>query len=296
MVYVYGQPVGKLIIQLAPTGTVITRKDTPHVPITPEEIAMDTYEAYKLGASVVHIHARDEEGRPTLKKEAYQSIIDGIRKKCPEIIICASTSGRMDPDIEHRLEVLGLEPEMASLMMGSVNFFKNPSINAIENIQQLARAMNDRRIKPELEVFEPGFINTAKYLADKGYLKMPLHFNLLLGSLGNISADIRDLVYLVESLPPECTCSASGIGRFQTQIVTAAILMGGHVRIGLEDSIYHDYENKRLATNKGLVERVVRIANELGREIASPAEAREILGLEHKKPKKGSRTSSSRLT
>jgi 3-keto-5-aminohexanoate cleavage enzyme len=296
MVYVNGRLAGKLIIQLAPTGTVTSRQDTPYVPITPEEIARDTYEAYELGASVVHVHARDGEGKPTLKKEAYISAITSIRKKCPDIIICASTSGRMDPDIEHRLEVLDLAPEMASLMMGSVNFFKNPSINAIDTIQKLACAMNDKSIKPEIEVFEPGFINTAKYLAVKGYLKPPLHFNLLLGSLGDISADIRDLVYLVESLPSGCTWSATGIGRFQTQITTAAILMGGHVRIGLEDSIYLDNETKRLATNTELVERVIRIADELGREIASPAEAREIMSLGRKKPEKGRRTSSSRLT
>ena len=287
MVYVNGQPAGKLIIQLAPTGMVPSRRDTPYVPITPDEIAGDTYEAYKLGASVVHLHARDVEGRPTHRKDVYVDIISRIRKKCPDIIICVSTSGRTDADIGHRSEALELGPDMASLMMGHVNFPKNPSINPIDTIQRLAYTMNDMGIKPELEVFEPGFINTAKYLVKKGCLKMPLHFNLLLGSLGDISADFRDLVYLVESLPPGCTWSAAGIGRFQTQIVAAAILMGGHVRTGIEDSLYYDYERKELATNKGLVERAVRIAGELGRDIASPAEAREILGLGRRWPEKG---------
>lgn len=286
MIYINGQPAGKLIIQLAPTGMIPSRKDTPYVPITPEEVARDTYEAYKLGASVVHLHARDSEGKPTYKKEVYEDIISRIRKKCPDIIICVSTSGRLDTDIGHRTEALDLKPDMASLMMGHVNFSKYPSINTIDTIQQLARAMNDRKIKPELEVFEPGFINTAKYLATKGYLKMPLHFNLFLGSLGDMPADVRDLAYLVESLPPGSTWSAAGIGRFQTQVTAAAILMGGHVRVGIEDSIYDNYERKELATNKGLVERTARIAGDLGRDIASPAEAREILGLGRKKPLK----------
>ncbi|WP_325379550.1 3-keto-5-aminohexanoate cleavage protein [Methanocella sp.] len=274
-----------MIIQLAPTGMIPSRGDTPNVPITPEEIAKDTNEAYRLGASVVHLHARDGEGRPTYLKEVYGNIISLIREKCPNIIICVSTSGRMDMDIGHRSEVLSLRPDMASLMMGHVNFSINPSINTMDTIRRLACAMNDRGIKPELEIFEPGFINTAKYLARKGYLKTPLHFNLLLGSLGDMPADFRDLAYLVESLPPGSTWSAAGIGRFQTQITAAAILMGGHVRTGIEDSIYYNYETRELATNKGLVERAVRMAHELGRDIATPAEAREILGLERKAQK-----------
>jgi 3-keto-5-aminohexanoate cleavage enzyme len=265
---------------------VPTKNDTPYVPITPEEIAKDAHEAYMLGASVIHVHARGEDGSPTYKKEVYEDIFSMIREKCPDIIICASTSGRADPDIGHRMEVLELDPEMASLTVGSVNFVKNPSFNSLETLQVLSHAMNERGIKPEVEAFEPGFINNAKYLVKKGCLKTPLHFNLLLGSLGSIPADIRDLVYMIESLPDGCTWSAAGIGRFQTQVVAAAILMGGNVRIGIEDSIYYDYEKKRLATNKELVERVVRIARELGREIASPGEARRILGLEHKKMNK----------
>ena len=139
--------------------------------------------------------------------------------------------------------------------------------------------MLEKEILPELEIFEPGFINTAKYLASHGFLKKPLHFNLLLGSLGSMPAEIRDLCFLVDSLPPKSTWSATGIGRFQTQINAAAILMGGHVRVGLEDSIYFRYQNKELATNTKLVKRIVNLAHELGREIATPKEARKILGL-----------------
>lgn len=273
------EQVGKLIITLAPTGMIPTKTETPYVPLTPEEIANDTYEAYKLGASVVHVHARDETGKPTHKKKVFKKIIKEIKRKCPEIIICTTTSGRVYPQVEHRAEVLDLYPEMASLTMGSLNFPQHASVNPMETITKLAGMMKERKILPELEIFEPGFINTAKYLVRKGYLQKPLHFSLLLGSLGSIPAGISDLSYLVQSLPPKSTWSATGIGRFQTQINVAAILMGGHVRVGVEDSIYYNYPDEELATNVKLVQRIVRIAKELGREIATPKETREILGL-----------------
>ena len=277
--YVNGEPAGKMIIKLACTGMIPTKDDTPYVPISASEIAKDTYEAYKLGVSVIHVHARDELGKPTYKKEIFENIFKEIKRKCPDIIICATTSGRVNPQVEHRSEVLELEPEMASLTIGSFNFPEYSSVNSPQTIKQLATIMMDKGILPELEIFEPGFINTAKYLNRKGYLKSPLHFNMLLGSLGAIPADLRDLVFLKESLPKESTWSATGIGRFQTQINVAAILMGGHVRVGIEDSIYYHYPTKELATNIDLVKRIIRITNDLGREIANPKEAREILGI-----------------
>ena len=271
----------KLIVQLAPTGMMPTKKDTPHVPITPKEIAADTYKAYKLGVSVVHVHARDEEGRPTYKKEIYDEIIARIKEKCPDIIICASTSGRTYSALDQRAQVLDLKPDMASLTVGSLNFSAAPSINSIETIKELAMRMAQKGIKPELEIFESGFINTAIYLERKGYFKPPMHFNLLLGSLGSIPADLRDHVYLVESIPHGNTWSATGIGRFQARINVAAILMGGHVRVGIEDSIYYDYHKRELATNERLVKRILKIAKELGRDIATPADARKILKLNY---------------
>lgn len=271
--------VGKLIITLAPTGMIPTKDQTPHVPITADEIAHDTYEAYKLGASAVHVHARDEDGKPTYRKEIFEKIFKEIKRKCPDIVICASTSGRVHPHVEHRSEVLDLYPEMASLTLGSLNFPQHPSVNSMETIKMLATMMKERNILPELEIFEGGFINTAKYLARKGYLRKPLHFCLLLGSLGSFPPGIGDLSYLVQSLPSESNWSATGIGRFQTQINVAAILMGGNVRVGVEDSIYYNYPREELTTNAKLVKRIVRIAEELNREIATPKETREILGI-----------------
>ncbi len=278
------EPVGKLIITLAPTGMIPTKEQTPYVPLTPEEIAADTCEAYMLGASVVHVHARDKNGEPTYKREVFKEIFQKIKEKCPDIIICATTSGRVHPQVEHRTEVLSLQPDMASLTLGSLNFPQHPSVNSMETIRTLASAMQERNILPELEIFEPGFINTAKYLTRKGYLNKPLHFSFLLGSLGCMPAGIPDLAFLVQSLPPESNWSATGIGRFQTQINAAAILMGGHVRVGIEDSIYYNYPKQELATNAKLVERIVRLAKELNRDIATPKEARAMLGIE--KPRK----------
>ena len=270
---------GKLIVTLAPTGMIPTKNQTPHVPITPNEIANDVCEAYKLGVSIVHVHARDQNGQPTYEKEIFEKIFKEIKRKCPDIIICASTSGRVHPHVEHRSEVLDLYPEMASLTLGSLNFPQHPSINSMETIKQLADMMKERNILPELEIFEAGFINTAKYLARKNYFRRPLYFSLLLGSLGSFPPGIGDLAYLIQSLPSDSSWSATGIGRFQTQINVSAILMGGHVRVGIEDSIYYNYPEAELATNAKLVGRIVRIAKELSREIATPKETREILGI-----------------
>ena len=276
--YYRGKELGKLIIQLAPTGIVPTKEENPSVPLTPDEIIGQTIQAYRMGVSSVHLHARDEGGRPTTRKEIYGEIISGIRENCPGIIICASTSGRIPGG--KRDEVLDLGPDMASLTPGSVTFRDSVSINPSDEIIHLARKMARNGIKPELEIFEPGFINTARYLQKKGILSPPLFFNFLMGSLGSIPADVRDLVYLVESLPEGSTWAAAGIGRFQMQIAAAAILMGGHVRIGLEDSIYRDYRERILTTNEELVRKVIDMARSLGREVASPQEAREILALD----------------
>lgn len=272
----------KLIIKSALTGMIPTKDQTSYVPITPEEIAKDADKVIKAGVTVLHIHARDNEGKPTHKAEVFKEIFDLIYEKHPDIIICATTSGRVTPQVEHRAEVLSLNPEMASLTVGSMNFPQYASVNSPDIIKKLASIMKEKNILPELEVFESGFINYANYLSRKGYLKEPLHFNMLLGSLGAIPANLRDLTYLVDSLPEGATWSATGIGRFQTQINVGAILMGGHVRVGIEDSIYYHYPTKELATNENLVKRIVRLAKDIGRDIATIKDARRILNLEEK--------------
>jgi 3-keto-5-aminohexanoate cleavage enzyme len=273
----------KLIINVAVTGMIPCKKDNPHVPITPDEIAEDCHLCYQAGASVFHLHARDHNHEPTYRSDLYREIITKVRGRCPDAIICVSTSGRVFRSFEQRSEVLNLDnetkPDMASLTLGSLNFPKQASVNEPQMIQALAEKMNERNIVPELEIFDWGMLDYAKYLIDRKILHKPFYFNLLLGSLGTLSATPLHLSTLVSSLPPDAVWAAAGIGRFQFYVNSLAITMGGHVRVGLEDSTYMDGEKKQPATNLALVERVVRVARSVEREICKPDEARRIIGL-----------------
>jgi len=276
-------PYSKLIINAAITGMVPTKKETEHIPLKVEEIIEDATACVDAGASIVHVHARDAEGAPTYQKEIYADIIKGIRAERPDAIICASTSGRVHNTFEYRSEVLELEgdakPDMGSLTMGSLNFPKQASINQPDMIQSLAMKMKERGIVPEIEAFETGMIQTAKVLMKRGILAQPFCFNLLLGSVYSAPGTLFDLTHMVKSLPPDVHWAAAGIGKFQLKMNFAAILMGGHVRVGLEDNIFFDQDNKELATNVMLIDRVVAFAKQIGREIATPREARARLGI-----------------
>jgi len=273
----------KLIINLAPTGMVPTKADNPQVPVTTEEIAEDCLRCCKAGASILHIHARDEEGKPTYRAEVYRDIISRVRKRCPEVIICVTTSGRVYTAFEQRAEVLDLDgdvkPDMASLTLGSHNFPRQASMNEPTMIRALAERMQERGIVPELEIFDWGMIDFAKYLIDRQVLREPFYFNLLLGSLGTVSATPYHLAAMVRSLPAGSVWAGAGIGRFQFYVNSMAITMGGHVRVGLEDNLHFDAGKERPATNEGLVKRLVQVAQAVGREVATPREAREIIGL-----------------
>ncbi len=276
-------PYPKLIINAALTGVIPTRANSPHVPIQPEEVVEDAMKCREAGASIVHLHARDREGRPTYRRTVFARMIRGIREQNSGLIICATTSGRRYGEFRQRAAVLELtgecKPDMASLTTGSLNFPDGPSVNAAEVVQRLAARMQEKGIKPELEVLELGMVNTAKVLIQKGLVGPPYYFNILLGSVHTAPATMLNLCAMVGGLPADSHWAACGLGKFQVKINAAAILMGGHVRVGLEDNLYYDNERTRLATNVEQVARVVRIAAELGREIASPSEAREMLGL-----------------
>jgi len=276
-------PYPKLIVNAAITGMVPTKKHTEHIPLSVDEIIEDGTACVDAGASIVHVHARDADGAPTYKKETYADIIKGLRASRPDAIICASTSGRVHNTFEYRSEVLDLEgdakPDMGSLTMGSLNFPKQASVNQPEMIQNLALKMKERGIIPEIEAFETGMIQTAKVLMKREILIEPFCFNLLLGSIYSAPGTLFDLTHMVKSLPPGVHWAAAGIGKFQLKMNFAAVLMGGHVRVGLEDNIYFDPDNKKLATNVMLIDRVVNFAKEIGREIATPREARESLGM-----------------
>ena len=272
----------RLIINAALTGNVPTKAQNPYVPITAEEIVEDCERCVAAGAAIVHLHARDADGRPTYRAEVYAEILAGVRERCPDVIVCLTTSGRVHPEFEQRAEVLELEPDLASLTLGSLNFPTQASVNEPETIRRLAERMYERGIVPELEVFDFGMVDYAKYLIEREILRPPFYFNLLLGSLGTLSATPFNLAALVQTLPEGSTWSAAGIGRFQFFVNTMAVAMGGHVRVGIEDSLYLDPEKQRLASNVELVRRIAGVATATERDVASPDEARGLIGLERR--------------
>lgn len=273
----------KLIINAAMTGMVPTHADNASVPVTPDEIAEDARICRLAGASVFHLHARAADESPTYRADIYREIILKVRAKCRDAVICVSTSGRSFKSFEQRSEVLGIDddakPEMASLTLGSLNFPKQASVNDPTMIRALADCMNERGIVPELEIFDFGMVDYAKHLIDRRVLREPFYFNLLLGSLGMLSATPFHLATLAMSLPAGAVWAGAGIGRFQLHVNAMAVAMGGHVRVGLEDNLFYDDKKQQPARNVALIERVVRIATATERGIATPDEARAMIGL-----------------
>ena len=272
-----------VIITAALVGAELTRENTPYLPLTPEEIAAEARAAYDAGAAMVHIHARDAEGSPTQNVEDYRRIIEAVRLRVPEVIIQVSTGGAVWMKPGERLQPLELQPDMASLTTGTVNFGEEVFSNSMPMVREFARAMLERSIRPELEIFDSGMIPAALRLLKEGLLNEPLHFNLVLGVPGGAAGTIKTLLHMVESLPTGCTWTASGIGPAQLPLTTAAIMLGGHIRVGLEDNIYY----KRGVLSEGnapLVGRAVRLADELGRKVATPDEARGLLHLKKRVP------------
>lgn len=274
----------KFILNFTPTGIIPTREMTPHVPLTPDEIVEQVLEAAELGANMIHLHARDpENGLPTYKKEVYADIIRGIRKRNKVLVLGVSTSGRFWNEFEKRSEVLELEgdvkPDCASLTLSSLNFNQQASINSPQMIQGLAKMMLEKNIQPELEVFDLGMLNYARYLIKKGLLKAPYYFNLILGNIACAQADMLSLGLLVNELPEAALWSAGAVGDAQLKMNVMALISGGGVRIGLEDNIWYDKERTQLATNRDLIERITVTAETLGCKPYSAMEVRDILQL-----------------
>jgi 3-keto-5-aminohexanoate cleavage enzyme len=271
------------IVNVALTGMVAQRDRVPHVPLTTEEIVDDAQACFVAGASVVHLHARDAQGRPDWRREAYGELIVEVRRRCPGVVVCATTSGREVAEVERRGDVLMLHgdarPDMASLTLGSLNFHTGPSVNAIETIEELARRMADEGIRPELEVFDLGMAHLAHRLSVAGMLPDDCYANLLLGFPNGAMADARALVALIEALPRGVRWAGAGMGAFQRPMNALALAMGGHVRTGLEDNPYLDHEARTPATNAQLVQRAVAQAAAVGRPVATATQARELLGL-----------------
>jgi len=271
----------KLIITVAPTGGQTTRKHSPYVPLSPKEIADSVYEAWQEGASIAHIHVRDQNGHPTLNLDTFSEVVDRIRDKC-DIIINLTTAGAVDMSDEDRLRVCELRPEMATFDAGSTNFGSGVFLNSPNFLERLAVNFKNYKIKPEIEIFDVGMIDNALRIAKKELIEAPFHFQFVLGIQGGMPATPKNLLFLTESIPEGSTWSALGASKNQLAINTMSIINGGHVRVGMEDSVYLR-KGELARTNVQFVERIVDLSRTLGREIATPNEARRILGLDQSK-------------
>ncbi len=266
-----------LIITAAVVGAETMRERTPHVPYTPEEIAEEAKRCYDAGAAMVHVHGRRDDGTPTQDRDTFAEILRQIRRRC-DILVQFSTGGAVGMDVEERIEALELRPDMATLTTGTVNFGDEVFLNSLPMIRAIARRLDHYDIRPEIEVFDTGMIDTALRLCDEGLLEVPLHFDFVLGVPGGMGASQRNLEFLVESIPDDSTWSVAGMGRHELPLGYRAIKAGGHVRVGLEDNIYLD----KGVLAKGsfeLVERIAQRAEEVGRPLATAEEARQILRL-----------------
>lgn len=273
----------KVILNLTPTGMVPTKGMTPHVPTSENEIIEDVLACHELGITMVHLHARNEIGLPTHRSDVYARLIKGIRRHAPELVICVSLSGRNVQEFEKRAEVLGLQgefkPDMGSLTLSSLNFSGQASVNEPEMVQRLAKDMMMRGIVPELEIFDLGMVNYAKYLIEKALLHPPYYANVFLGNIAGAQLDLAHAGILLRDLPALTYWSFGGIGNAQLPANALAIAMDGGVRVGLEDSIYYDQKREVLAQNTLLVRRIHYLAEVHGREIMTPAEFRTLMYL-----------------
>lgn len=265
-----------LIITCAPVGAEITIDQTPYLPHTPELLAQTAAAVREAGGSVLHVHCRNDDGTNTHSVERFAQAYREIRA-ASDLIVQFSTGGAIGMTPQERASVLELRPEMATLTCGSVNFGDDIFENSFPIMRAILTKMNEYGVRPELEIFDKGHLANARRLAREGLLALPQHVDMVLGVPGGLEATVANLCDLVADLPAGCTWSVAGIGRAQLSMAMAAIAMGGHVRVGLEDNLY--YSKGRLARNEELVARVARIAHEAGREVATPDRAREILGL-----------------
>ena len=272
----------KLIITAAICGAEVLKEHNPAVPYTVEECAREAKSAYDAGASLIHLHVREDDGTPTQSKARFKECMDAIYKECPDVIIIPSTGGAVGMTAEERLQPTELFPEMATLDCGTCNFGDDVFENTMPTMRAFGKRMLENNIKPEYECFEMGHLDTILTMARKGQVPgAPMQFNFVLGVPGCTPATVQNLAWLVNNIPAGSTWTATGIGRYAFQLAAPAIVMGGHVRVGFEDNLY--LERGVLAKSNGeLVAKVVRLAKELGREVATSAEAREILGLKAK--------------
>ncbi len=275
----------KTIITIAPTGAWPKKENNPSVPMTPKEISEDVYDCWLAGAAMAHLHMRDENGNGTMDKNRFAETVELLRKNHPDcdIIINMTTSGALAADdMERKIHVKELHPEMASFDCGSMNWLHTGLfLNPPAFLEQLGKDFQEWGVKPEIEAFDPGMIGNAAYYLKKGVLKAPLHFQFCMGCANGIPGTIKNLMFMketMESLCPDSTWSCFGVGQSAMDMLYAAVPLGGHIRVGMEDNVM--YSKGVLAkSNRQLVERAARVIREYGNDVATPDEAREILGL-----------------
>jgi 3-keto-5-aminohexanoate cleavage enzyme len=274
----------KLIITAAICGAEVTKEQNPAVPYTVEEIVREAKSAVDAGAAIVHLHVSHDDGTPTQSRDRFQECEEAIYKECPNVILIPSTGGAVGMSPEERLQSTDTTPlpEMATLDCGTCNFGDEIFDNTMPTMRAFGKRMMERGIKPEYECFEMGHLDTILTMARKGQVPgAPMQFNFVLGVPGCTPATVDNLCWLVKNIPAGSTWTATGIGRYAFQLAAPAIVMGGNVRVGFEDNLY--LERGVLAKSNGeLVDKVVRMAKLLGREVANSDEAREILGLKQR--------------
>lgn len=268
------QPV---IITAAMVGAEVTKEQQPHLPITPRQIIEAAVECCQAGASIIHIHVRDADGNATQDAALFREVVEGIRERC-DVITQVSTGGAVGMSAEERLQSIECRPDMATLTTGTVNFGDGVFMNDRRLVETFARRIREYGIVPEIEVFDVGMIHEALRLRALGLISDPVHFDFVMGVPGGIAADPAHLVHMTRNLPVGSTWSVAGIGRHQLLLGTIALAMDGNVRVGFEDNIYYR-KGQPARSNAELVARIVRIAHELDRPVATPAQAREILQL-----------------
>ena len=271
----------KLIITAAICGAEVTKEQNPAVPYTVEEIVREAKSAVDAGAAIVHLHVREDDGTPTQSHKRFQECEEAIYKACPNVILIPSTGGAVGMTPDERLDSTNTTPipEMATLDCGTCNFGDEIFDNTMPTMRAFGKRMIEKGIKPEYECFEMGHLDTILTMARKGEVPgAPMQFNFVLGVPGCTPATVENLCWLVKSIPAGSTWTVTGVGRSAFPMAAAAIAMGGNVRVGFEDNL-NLARGVKAKSNGELVAKVVRLAHELGREVATSDEAREILGL-----------------
>jgi len=269
----------KLIITAAICGAEVMKDQDPYLPTTPEELSDEAKRCYDAGARIVHLHVRDEEGKPTQNGEIFKHTVALIRQKAPELIVQVSTGGATWMKPEERLQSLEANPDMATLSTGTSNFGSDVFMNTKDMVLTFAQKITEKNIMPEFECFEAGHVTFANWLINKGYIQRKhYHFDFVIGVPGAMEASLESLCLMKNMIPKEATWCVAGIGRHELNMAAIAIAAGGHVRVGMEDNIYLS-KSVLAKSNAELVERVVNIANNLNREIATAQEVKALFGI-----------------